>query len=83
MKMERRFPMRPRMPTPLRKTDGTRNSKMKSTSEAGGSDDVRFESSVSLPSCGGRSDESVSAGVYGHSFTCCRYVVKYVRTETT
>ena len=32
MKIERRLPTRPRMPTPLSRTDGTRNSKMKSTS---------------------------------------------------
>ena len=40
MKMERRLPTRPRIPTPLRKTDGTKNSKIKSTSDGGGNEEL-------------------------------------------
>ncbi len=42
MKMDNRLPTRPRIPTPLRKTDGTKNSKIKSTSDGGGNEEVRL-----------------------------------------
>ena len=48
MKMERRLPTRPRIPTPLRKTEGTKNSKMKSTSAGGGSDEFLSKKDVVL-----------------------------------
>ena len=35
MKIESKLPTRPKIPTPLRKTDGTKNSKIKSTSGSG------------------------------------------------
>ena len=48
MKMERRLPTRPKSPTPFNKTDGTKNSKIKSTSEGGGRDEVLLVANIEV-----------------------------------
>lgn len=69
MKMERRFPTRPKIPTPLSRQPGRKNSKKKLSSSAGGKDTVwREESEDELPS-------SSAAGTPGREWLALKDVV--------
>ena len=48
IKMDNKLPTRPKSPTPFSKTDGTKNSKIKSTSVGGGNDELSLVPNIEV-----------------------------------